>query len=1383
MDTKVKSTSAIRQGEFMPVKRFRNILCRRLCLLVFVFSLGSINTFGQGVGISEVSIVPHPSSILELRSDLRGLLVPRMTTAERDAILNPANGLIVYNEEHNSLNIYEEGPGTWRIIFSGFSSGVNSVTGTMNRISIGGTPSDPVIDIDGDYIGQPSITTLGTITAGTWNAGTIPVLHGGTGLTTFGAINTVLYTSSADVLAAVPASTSAGQFLQTTTVGGAPSWKTVLDVVNGGTNSGAALSGSSIMISDGSAIVQGDAGTTSTVLHGNASGAPFYGPVVTDDIADLNVTAGKLAADAVTTVKILDANVTRDKLADNAVNASKLAVAGDGTPDQVLISNGDGTFSWSDQSALTPDLSLGDLTNVGDDSETSANILIADGDSWESRAVSGDAGISNSGVVTVDRIHGATLPVAGALTTGNVLQVSGTSSLAYGPLNIAGGSDYITGVLPVSNGGTGAANAGDARTNLGLVIGTDVQAYDAGLASIAGLTTAADQMLYTTESDAYAVTSLTSAGRALLDDVDASAQRGTLGLGTISIQDADNVSISGGTIDGTTVGGTTPAAGTFTTISSTDLTVTNTITGSVTGTASNVTGIVGIAQGGTNSGTALSGSSIMISNGSAIVQGDAGTTSTVLHGNASGAPFYGPVVTDDIADLNVTAGKLAADAVTTVKILDANVTRDKLADNAVNALKLAVAGDGTPDQVLISNGDGTFSWSDQSALTPDLSLGDLTNVGDDSETSANILIADGDSWESRAVSGDAGISNSGVVTVDRIHGATLPVAGALTTGNVLQVTGANSLAYGPLNIAGGSDYIAGVLPAAYGGTGVNNGTNTITLGGNINTAGSFSTSGANGLTLTTTGLTDVTLPATGILATTAGNETFTNKVISAADNTITGLTNANLSGSAGITNANLANSSLTIGTTLIALGGTSTTLAGLTSVSSTGFTGNLTGDVTGDLTGDVTGSLFGNATTATTATNIAGGVAGGVPYQTAASTTALLGAGTAGQVLTSGGSGAPTWETPTVGTVTGVSGTADRITVDNSDAANPVIDISSGYIGQSSITTLGTITTGIWSGSIIGPAYGGTGVNNGTNTITLGGNINTAGSFSTSGANGLTLTTTGLTDVTLPATGILATTAGNETFTNKVISAADNTITGLTNANLSGSAGITNANLANSSLTIGTTLIALGGTSTTLAGLTSVSSTGFTGNLTGDVTGDLTGDVTGSLFGNATTATTATNIAGGVAGGVLYQTAASTTALLGAGTAGQVLTSGGSGAPTWETPTVGTVTGVSGTADRITVDNSDAANPVIDISSGYIGQSSITTLGTITTGIWSGSIIGPAYGGTGVNNGTNTITLGGNINTAGSFSTSGANGLTLTTTGANRCYLTDYRYTCDNGRE
>jgi hypothetical protein len=104
--------------------------------------------------------------------------------------------------------------------------------------------------------------------------------------------------------------------------------------------------------------------------------------------------------------------------------------------------------------------------------------------------------------------------------------------------------------LSIANGGTGASDAGTARTNLGLAIGTNVQAYDAGLQSIAGLTTTADRMIYTTASDVYAVATLTSAGRAILDDADAAAQRTTLGLGTLATQSGTFSGTSSGTNTG-----------------------------------------------------------------------------------------------------------------------------------------------------------------------------------------------------------------------------------------------------------------------------------------------------------------------------------------------------------------------------------------------------------------------------------------------------------------------------------------------------------------------------------------------------------------------------------------------------------------------------------------------------------------------------------------------------------------------------------------------------------------------------------------------------------------------------------------------------------------
>jgi lysophospholipase L1-like esterase len=51
----------------------------------------------------------------------------------------------------------------------------------------------------------------------------------------------------------------------------------------------------------------------------------------------------------------------------------------------------------------------------------------------------------------VTDIHGASVPVAGSLTTGNVLQVSAASVDTYGPVNLAGGANFVTGNLPTGN--------------------------------------------------------------------------------------------------------------------------------------------------------------------------------------------------------------------------------------------------------------------------------------------------------------------------------------------------------------------------------------------------------------------------------------------------------------------------------------------------------------------------------------------------------------------------------------------------------------------------------------------------------------------------------------------------------------------------------------------------------------------------------------------------------------------------------------------------------------------------------------------------------------------------------------------------------------------
>lgn len=234
--------------------------------------------------------------------------------------------------------------------------------------------------------------------------------------------------------------------------------------------------------------------------------------------------------------------------------------------------------------------------------------------------------------------------------------------------------------------------------------------------------------------------------------------------------------------------------------------------------------------------------------------------------------------------------------------------------------------------------------------------------------------------------------------------------------------------------------------------------------------------------------------------------------------------------------------------------------------------------------------------------------------------------------------------------------------------------VNTGVTTLSSLTSIGTIGTGVWQGSIVGGTYGGTGVNNGSNTITLAGNLITTGAFNT------TFSQAASTTVSLPSTSsTMARTDAGQTFTGTQVF----------------------------STPIG---LASGGTN---------------------------GSLTASI------------------GGIFYSTASAGAILAGTATANQVLLSGASLAPAWSSATypatttanqilyssgLNTVTGLA-TGNNSVLITSAGGVPSISATLPLGVQTNITETGTITTGVWHGTLIGSGFGGTGVNN-TATLTLG-----------------------------------------
>jgi len=97
-----------------------------------------------------------------------------------------------------------------------YNTGVLAVAGTSDRISV----SADAVDIAATYAGQVSITTVGTITSGTWNATSIAAVYGGTGISSY-SVGDILYADSSTSLVKLSAGSS-GTVLQI--VGGVPIW-------------------------------------------------------------------------------------------------------------------------------------------------------------------------------------------------------------------------------------------------------------------------------------------------------------------------------------------------------------------------------------------------------------------------------------------------------------------------------------------------------------------------------------------------------------------------------------------------------------------------------------------------------------------------------------------------------------------------------------------------------------------------------------------------------------------------------------------------------------------------------------------------------------------------------------------------------------------------------------------------------------------------------------------------------------------------------------------------------------------------------------------------------------------------------------------------------
>ncbi len=141
------------------------IMKKTIITLLFAVSIANgLQTFAQ-VGINTDGSQPDNSAMLDVKSTDKGILIPRMTQAQRDAITNPATGLMVYVTDDN--NYYYYNGTSWQQLANGGGSGtgwqLTGNTGTTNGTDFIGTTDNQALDIRTNNVIRTRITTKGQI--------------------------------------------------------------------------------------------------------------------------------------------------------------------------------------------------------------------------------------------------------------------------------------------------------------------------------------------------------------------------------------------------------------------------------------------------------------------------------------------------------------------------------------------------------------------------------------------------------------------------------------------------------------------------------------------------------------------------------------------------------------------------------------------------------------------------------------------------------------------------------------------------------------------------------------------------------------------------------------------------------------------------------------------------------------------------------------------------------------------------------------------------------------------------------------------------------------------------------------------------------------------
>ncbi|MBO9658392.1 MAG: hypothetical protein J7527_06170 [Chitinophagaceae bacterium] len=136
----------------------------------------TVSAYTQNVGVNSDGSTPDNSAMLDVKSTSKGMLVPRMTLAERNLISLPANGLLIYQTDNSPGFYYNSGTSAapaWTAITAGVGAaalGVIATNTAAQNLPTGGSAVAPTAITFNSYPAIPGVTNTGTFNGTTFTA-------------------------------------------------------------------------------------------------------------------------------------------------------------------------------------------------------------------------------------------------------------------------------------------------------------------------------------------------------------------------------------------------------------------------------------------------------------------------------------------------------------------------------------------------------------------------------------------------------------------------------------------------------------------------------------------------------------------------------------------------------------------------------------------------------------------------------------------------------------------------------------------------------------------------------------------------------------------------------------------------------------------------------------------------------------------------------------------------------------------------------------------------------------------------------------------------------------------------------------------------------------